>query len=65
MQIEVQGKLPETTAPANQSTGSQEQDNGNPVWEEVSPLIWRDSIYSEEAKDSCMGKLFQDEIKLF
>lgn len=31
----------------------------------MSPLVWRDSIYSEEMKDSCMGKLFQDEIKLF
>ena len=42
-----------------------EQDNGNPVWEEISPLIWRDSIYSEEAKDTCMGKLFIEEVKLF
>lgn len=42
-----------------------EQDNGNPVWEEISPLVWRDSIYSEQAKDSCMGKLFTDEVKLF
>ena len=44
---------------------NQEQDNGNPVWEEISPLIWRDSIYSEEAKDTIMGKLFQDEVNLF
>ena len=43
----------------------QEQDNGNPVWEEISPLVWRDSIYSEEAKDTCMGKLFQEEVTLF
>jgi len=42
-----------------------EQDNGNPVWEEISPLVWRDSIYSEQAKDSCMGKLFTEEVKLF
>jgi hypothetical protein len=44
---------------------NQEQVNGNPVWEEISPLIWRDSIYSEEAKDTIMGKLFQDEVNLF
>lgn len=60
MQFEVQDN-----APTVGTTGSQDQDNGNPVWEEVSPLIWRDSIYSEEVKDSIMGKLFQDEIKLF
>ena len=47
------------------ATTNQEQDNGNPVWEEISPLIWRDSIYSEEAKDTIMGKLFQDEVSLF
>ena len=54
-----------SNADTSQDTSSKEQDNGNPVWEEVSPLVWRESIYSEEAKDSCMGKLFQDEIKLF
>lgn len=52
MQFEVQDNAPQ------QQVASQEQDNGNPVWEEVSPLIWRDSIYSEEVKDSIMGKLF-------
>jgi len=46
-------------------SNEEEQDNGNPVWEEISPLVWRDSIYSEEAKDSCMGKLFIEEVKLF
>ena len=44
---------------------SEEKDNGNPVWEEISPLVWREAIYSEENKDSCMGKLFTEEVKLF
>ena len=42
----------------------QEVDN-NPVWEEISPLIWRNSIYSEEASANPMGKLFTEEIALF
>ena len=56
MQFEVQETDKKTTD--KQVAGTQEQDNGNPVWEEISPLIWRDSIYSEEAKDTIMGKLF-------
>ena len=54
-----------TKTSSNNSDKEQEQDNGNPVWEEISPLIWRDAIYSEAAKDTIMGKLFADEITLF
>mmetsp|Transcript_17743 Transcript_17743/g.30047 ORF Transcript_17743/g.30047 Transcript_17743/m.30047 type:complete len:294 (-) Transcript_17743:130-1011(-) len=39
--------------------------NANPVWEELSPMIWRNSIYSEEASSNCMGRLFAHEVKLF
>lgn len=42
-----------------------EQDNGNPVWEEISPLIWRDAIYSDAEKESPMGKLFAEQTKLY
>ena len=35
------------------------------VWEDLSPAIWRESIYSEEARTNCMGQLFQKEIELF
>jgi len=61
------GNLPQERAKVDsqQDTSQENQDNGNPVWEEISPLIWRDSIYSEEAKDSCMGKLFKEEVALF
>lgn len=41
------------------------QDIDNPVWEELSPLIWRDSIYSDAMRNTPMGQLFVDEIKLF
>ena len=58
-----QADLHQTKSTSNDS--QQEQDNGNPVWEELSPLVWRDSIYSEEVKDSIMGKLFTEEVKLF
>ena len=64
----MQLKQIDTKAPADSKTKEvydQEPDSGNPVWEEISPLVWRDSIYSEAAKDTCMGKLFQEEIKLF
>lgn len=44
-------------APVNENQ-IEEPDNGNPVWEEISPLIWRDAIYSEEVKDGMMGQLF-------
>ena len=37
----------------------------NEVWEDLSPFAWRDSIYSDEAKDNCMGKLFDQEVDLF
>jgi len=47
------------------NSDNQEQDNGNPVWEEISPLIWRDAIYSEAAKDSIMGKLFTEQVKFY
>lgn len=61
---------PTATAEINTKTSSnnsdkEEADNGNPVWEEISPLIWRDAIYSDAAKDTIMGKLFADEITLF
>lgn len=55
----------DTAAKPKADSGDQEPDSGNPVWEEMSPLVWRDSIYSEEAKESIMGKLFVEEIKLF
>jgi len=35
------------------------------VWEDLSPTVWRDSIYSEEAQNNCMGQLFTKEIELF
>lgn len=35
------------------------------VWEDLSPTIWRDSIYSEEARSNCMGQLFTKEVELF
>lgn len=35
------------------------------VWEDLSPTIWRDSIYSEEAASNCMGQLFTKEVELF
>ena len=35
------------------------------VWEDLSPTVWRDSIYSEEAQSNCMGQLFSKEIELF
>jgi hypothetical protein len=50
---------------SQQDISQDQQDNGNPVWEEISPLVWRESIYSEDAKDTCMGKLFQEEVSLF
>jgi len=61
---------PTATAEINTKTSSnnsdkEEADNGNPVWEEISPLIWRDAIYSDAVKDTMMGKLFADEITLF
>jgi len=31
----------------------------------MNATIWRNSIYSEEAKDNCMGKLFVDLLELF
>ena len=37
----------------------------NPVWEELSPMIWRNAIYSEESSQNCMGQLFEHEIHLF
>ena len=43
----------------------QKEDSSNPVWEEISPLIWRDSIYSDQVADSPMGKLFKAEVQLF
>lgn len=67
--IEIQqqaNNLPvESTNTESQQDDSPPKDNGNPVWEEISPLVWRDSIYSEEAKDTCMGKLFKEEVQLF
>lgn len=42
------------------SDTQQEPDNGNPVWEEISPLIWRDAIYSDAVKESPMGILFTE-----
>lgn len=47
------------------SDTQQDQDNGNPVWEEISPLIWRDAIYSDAEKESPMGKLFAEQTKLY
>lgn len=47
------------------NSDNQEQDNGNPVWEEISPLIWRDAIYSEAVKESPMGKLFTEQVKFY
>ena len=35
------------------------------VWEDLSPTVWRDSIYSEEAQTNCMGQLFTKEIEMF
>ena len=35
------------------------------VWEDLSPTVWRDSIYSDEAQTNCMGQLFTKEIELF
>lgn len=35
------------------------------VWEDLSPTVWRDSIYSEEAQTNCMGQLFTKEVQLF
>lgn len=55
----------QVTKSSNVSENTQEVDASNPVWEEISPLIWRDAIYSEEAKDSCMGKLFVEQVKLY
>jgi len=35
------------------------------VWEDLSPTIWRDSIYSEEAQTNCMGQLFLKQVQMF
>lgn len=40
-------------------------DISNQIWEDLSPWAWRNSIYTPEAADNCMGKLFQSEIGLF
>jgi SAM-dependent methyltransferase len=40
-------------------------DCGNQIWEDMSPWAWRESIYTPEAADNCMGKLFRDEVALF
>ena len=42
-----------------------EQNNDNPVWEELDPMIWRNAIYSDEAVSNCMGQLFLEEIDFF
>lgn len=41
------------------------KNDDNPVWEELSPIVWRNAIYSDEAIDNCMGQLFIQEINLF
>lgn len=41
------------------------KNDDNPVWEELSPIVWRNAIYSDEAVDNCMGQLFIQEVNLF
>lgn len=41
------------------------KNDDNPVWEELSPIVWRNAIYSDEAIDNCMGQLFIQEVNLF
>lgn len=37
----------------------------NPVWEELSPMVWRTAVYSDEAISNCMGDLFQRQVDFF
>lgn len=51
-------------SPEKKSCGSSEQID-NPVWEDISPIVWRNSIYSEDAKTNCMGELFSLQVQFF
>mmetsp|Transcript_35910 Transcript_35910/g.55136 ORF Transcript_35910/g.55136 Transcript_35910/m.55136 type:complete len:198 (-) Transcript_35910:469-1062(-) len=37
----------------------------NPVWEELSPMVWREAVYGDNAVSNCMGQLFLKEVDFF
>ena len=39
----------------NKDEEADSQGDVQAVWEDLSPTIWRDSVYSEEAQINCMG----------
>ena len=49
----------------NEEAKTSQEEIGSPVWEQLSPLAWRDSIYSDQAKTNCMGVLYTEQVKMF
>ena len=43
----------------------EEQNDDNPVWEELDPSVWRNAVYSDDATTNCMGQLFLHEVNFF
>ena len=63
--MQMQEALVAPTIPADVMKHHEEEGRSNPVWEDVAPIVWRNAIYSEEARDNCMGQLFEQEVMLF